>query len=410
MTPIASQRYFDDAADLIHLSDELRQTLSVPQRELTVQVPLTLDDGSHRILQGYRIQHNRARGPYKGGIRYHADVDAAETRSLASLMTWKTALVDIPFGGAKGGIRVDPKELSVTELERMTRRFTEALGAAIGAYRDIPAPDVNTDARVMAWIMDEFASRDSYSPAVVTGKPVELGGAPGRESATGRGAVDVLEAHLKATGACLADVSVAIQGFGNVGSWMAQALDDRGSSVVAVTDVSGGIHNVRGLDVAALLDHTKAGGLLADLDGAGDHITNDEFVGVDADVLAPAALGQVIDVDNVERVRASIVLEGANEPTSPAADDVLADRGVVVIPDILANAGGVTGSYFEWTQNIQQFQWTEDRFNNELQDRLSRAYEKTRASAEEHGVSLRRGAFALGVQRVASAITLRGHR
>jgi len=410
MTPIASQRYFDDAADLIHLSDELRETLSVAQRELTVQVPLTMDDGSHRILQGYRVQHNRARGPYKGGIRYHADVDVAETRSLASLMTWKTALVDIPFGGAKGGIQVDPAELSDKELERLTRRFTEALGAAIGVYRDIPAPDMNTDARVMAWIMDEFASRDSYSPAVVTGKPVELGGAPGRESATGRGAVDVLEAHLKANSACLSDVTVAIQGFGNVGAWMATTLDGRGARVVAVTDISGGVYNSRGLNVAAMLAHTKSGGRLAELDGVGDRIANDEFVGLEADVLAPAALGHVIGTDNAHLVRASIVLEGANDPTSPAADDILADRGVAVIPDILANAGGVTGSYFEWTQNIQQFQWSEERFNDELQDRLARAYEKTQATADEHGVSLRRGAFALGVQRVASAITLRGNR
>jgi len=410
MTPIASQRYVDDAADLIHLSDELRETLSIPQRELTVQVPLTLDDGTHRILQGYRVQHNRARGPYKGGIRYHPEVDLNETRSLAGLMTWKTALVDIPFGGAKGGVRVDPTVLSVTELERLTRRFTEALGAAIGVYRDIPAPDVNTDARVMAWIMDEFASRDSYSPAVVTGKPVELGGAPGRESATGRGAVDVLEAHLKAHDSCLSDITVAIQGFGNVGSWMARTLDQRAARVVCVTDVSGGIYNANGLHVDALLAYTQGGGLLADLDGHGDHVANDEFVGLEADVLAPAALGHVIRTDNVDQVKASIVLEGANDPTSPEADDILADRGVVVIPDILANAGGVTGSYFEWTQNIQQFQWTEDRFNDELQDRLSRAYEKTLATAHEHGVSLRRGAFALGVQRVASAITLRGHR
>jgi glutamate dehydrogenase (NAD(P)+) len=410
MTPIASQRYVDDAADLIHLSDELRETLSIPQRELTVQVPLTLDDGTHRILQGYRVQHNRARGPYKGGIRYHSDVDLAETRSLAGLMTWKTALVDIPFGGAKGGVRVDSTVLSDTELERLTRRFTEALGAAIGVYRDIPAPDVNTDARVMAWIMDEFASRDSYSPAVVTGKPVELGGAPGRESATGRGAVDVLEAHLNAHDSCLSDVTVAIQGFGNVGSWMARTLDERGARVVAVTDVSGGMYNPSGLHVAALLAHTRSGGLLAAFDGHGDHIANHEFVGLEADVLAPAALGQVIGTENAHEVKASIVLEGANDPTSPEADDILSDRDIVVIPDILANAGGVTGSYFEWTQNIQQFQWTEDRFNDELQGRLSRAYEKTLATAHEHGVSLRRGAFALGVQRVASAITLRGHR
>ena len=252
--------------------------------------------------------------------------------------------------------------------------------------------------------------RVGYSPAVVTGKPVELGGAPGRDSATGRGAVDVLEAHLKANGSCLSDVTVAIQGFGNVGSWMARTLDERGAKVVAVTDVSGGIHNSGGLDVASLARHAHEGGLLSEIVGAGDLIANDEFVSLPADVLAPAALGHVITTDNVDEVQASIVLEGANEPTTPEADDELADRGVVVIPDILANAGGVTGSYFEWTQNIQQFQWTEDRFNEELQDRLSRAYEKTAATADEHGVSLRRGAFALGVQRVASAITLRGHR
>ncbi|HEC11300.1 MAG TPA: glutamate dehydrogenase [Acidimicrobiales bacterium] len=411
MTPVASQRYFDQAADLIHLSDELRQLLSTPQRELTLQVPLTLDDGTHRVYSGYRVQHNRARGPYKGGVRFHPAADLAKTRSLAALMTWKTALVDIPFGGAKGGIQVDPSELSVTEMERLTRRFTEALGPAIGVYRDIPAPDMNTNPRVMAWMMDQYSIMETYSPAVVTGKPVELGGAPGRDSATGRGAVDVLESHLNFDGRPLAGSRVVIQGFGNVGSWMARTLVDRGAHVIALSDVSGGIYREQGLDIDALSAHTAQGGLLADLDGIeGDGITNAELIELECDVLAPAALGDVITIDNVDRVKAGVILEAANGPTTPDADEVLWDRRVAVIPDILANAGGVTGSYFEWTQNIQQFSWSEDRFNQELGERLSRAYDKTRAMADEHSVKLRTGAFALGVERVASAVTLLGHR
>ncbi|HEV7887180.1 MAG TPA: Glu/Leu/Phe/Val dehydrogenase dimerization domain-containing protein [Acidimicrobiales bacterium] len=403
--------YFDEAADLVRLKDELYDVLKTPYREIDVQVPVRLDSGELRTFRGYRVQHNGARGPYKGGMRYHPTVDLEEVRALASLMTWKTALLDVPFGGAKGGIGVDPTGMSARELEAMTRRFTLAISHVLGVNRDIPAPDVNTNAQTMAWMMDAYSSRYGYSPAIVTGKPVDLGGAPGREAATGRGVVYVFEAAARHWDMDLSTLRVAVQGFGNVGSWVVRELGARGVSVVAVSDASGGVHRDRGLDVEGLLTWASARRRLADAefsDGT-EPITNSELLELDCDVLVPAALGEVITEDNAERVRAGVVVEAANNPTTPEADKILGDRGVRVVPDILANAGGVTGSYFEWAQNIQQFRWKEERFNIELAESLSRAFQATAAFAERHSVPLRRAAFAIGIERVARAARLRGY-
>jgi glutamate dehydrogenase (NAD(P)+) len=404
----AVNSYLDVAADLIELTAEMRDVLHRPAREISVEVPVRMDNGTLRMVRGYRVQHNDSRGPFKGGIRYHPSVDLSEVRALASLMTWKTALIDLPFGGAKGGIEVDPLTLSVHELERMTRRFTLMISSDIGPYHDIPAPDVNTDAQVMAWVMDEYSDRFGYSPAVVTGKPLSLGGAPGRESATGLGCVFILDEFLTANHRQLAGCRVAIQGFGNVGRAMALELFARGAKVVAISDVSGGIHDPAGLDVPAVRDHVTDGSTLAELT-TGDHLTNADLLTIDCDVLAPAALGPVITLDNAAQVQARVVLEAANYPVTPGADKILEAAGVTIIPDVLANAGGVTGSYFEWTQNIQQFIWKRDRFESELEDRLRGAYRQVHALAEQRSCSLRTAAFAIGLERVAEATRVRGY-
>ena len=369
----AVNQYIEVAADIIEMAAEMRTALIEPAREVAVQIPVRLDNGTMKMVRGFRVQHNDSRGPFKGGIRYHPTVDQNEVRALASLMTWKTALVDIPFGGAKGGIEVDPHSMSQYEIERMTRRFTLMLGTILGTYQDIPAPDVNTNAQVMAWIMDEYSDRFGYSPAMVTGKPLVLGGAPGREAATGLGCVYVLEAFCKHNHLALIGKRIAIQGFGNVGRHMAWELFKRGAKVIAVSDVSGAIVDEGGLDIPAIKDHADHGGLLVDA-GGGDHLSNAEMLALECDFLAPAALGEVITAANAPQVRARVVLEAANYPVTPSGDAALAAAGVTVIPDILANAGGVTGSYFEWTQNIQQFTWKIERFNAELSDRMKSAY------------------------------------
>jgi glutamate dehydrogenase (NAD(P)+) len=400
--------YFEEAAALIHLDDEMSAVLTSPYREVTVQVPVRLDDGSLLVARGYRVQHNGARGPYKGGMRYHPEADLDEVRALASLMTWKTALANVPFGGAKGGIEVDPSVLNDHELERMTRRFTLAISHVLGIYRDIPAPDVNTNAQTMAWMMDAYSSKAGYTPAAVTGKPLDLGGAPGREAATGRGCVDVLGAWAKANGVELDGLRLAIQGFGNVGSWLAHEATQRGARVVAVSDVNGAVHNGAGLDVEAL--RLMAGQRQPLMDAPDvEVLTNEELLAMDCDVLVPAALGEVVNAGNADAVKARVVLEAANHPVTPDADKILNDRGVAVIPDILANAGGVIGSYFEWTQNIQQFTWKEAQFNQELADRLTVAFEQTHATAERLGCTLRHAAFAIGIERVANASRMRGY-
>ncbi|MFN8051811.1 MAG: Glu/Leu/Phe/Val dehydrogenase dimerization domain-containing protein [Acidimicrobiales bacterium] len=404
----AVNRYIDAAADVIELADEMRAVLSQPAREVAVQVPVRLDNGAMKMVHGFRVQHNDSRGPFKGGIRYHPTVDQNEVRALASLMTWKTALVDVPFGGAKGGIEIDPTTMSPFEIERMTRRFTLMIGNILGPYQDIPAPDVNTNAQVMAWIMDEYSDRFGYSPAMVTGKPLALGGAPGREAATGLGCVYVLEAFCEHHRLSLIGKRIAIQGFGNVGRHMAWELFKRGAKVVAVSDVSGGVADPGGLDIPKLKDHADHGGLLQD-SGGGDHITNAELLAMECDFLTPAAMGEVITGDNAHAVRARVVVEAANYPVTPSGDAVLEEAGITVIPDILANAGGVTGSYFEWTQNIQQFTWKLDRFNAELADRMKQAAGNVFGFAEVHGCSLRQAAYGIGLTRVAEATSIRGY-
>jgi glutamate dehydrogenase (NAD(P)+) len=405
----AVNQYFAEAARIIDLDAELYAILTTPYREITVQVPVRLDDGELIVVRGYRVQHNGARGPYKGGIRYHPSADLNEVRALASLMTWKTALLDVPFGGAKGGIEVDPTGMSEGELQRMTRRFTLGIKHVLGVYRDIPAPDVNTNAKVMAWMMDAFSSVNGYTPAVVTGKPLDLGGAPGREAATGRGCVYVLDAWCAHHGRKLANQRVAIQGFGNVGSWMARELHERGAKVIAVSDVHGAVVDTDGIDVPGMVAHVGTGAPVAEV-GHGDVITNEQLLEIDCDVLVPAALGEVITEANAARVNAGVVLEAANYPVTPTADKTLRDHDITVIPDILANAGGVTGSYFEWTQNIQQFTWKEERFVAELLDKMQGAYRFTQAFADEHeGVTLRQAAYAIGIKRVATAVRMRGY-
>jgi glutamate dehydrogenase (NAD(P)+) len=375
-----------------------------------VQVPVRLDSGQLGVYRGYRVQHNGARGPYKGGIRYHPEADIDEVRALASLMTWKTALMNLPFGGAKGGVQCDPHAMSPSELEALTRRFTKAIGHVIGVQRDIPAPDVGTNAQTMAWMMDAYSGRFGHSPAIVTGKPLALGGAPGREAATGRGVVYCLSAACRRWGLDLAKLTVAVQGFGNVGSWAARELVSCGARVVAVSDVSGGLHDERGLDLVALLERADREEPLAAAAGhLGDATTNPELLELDVDVLIPAALGGVLHEGNARSVQASIIVEAANNPTTPEADKLLQDAGVRILPDVLANAGGVTGSYFEWAQDIQVFQWKEDRFNAELREVMERAFAETATFAEQREVTLRTAAFAIGMERVALASRLRGY-
>jgi glutamate dehydrogenase (NAD(P)+) len=405
----AVNRNFEEAAAILDLDAEMRSVLTTTYREISVQIPVRLDNGSLIVAQGYRVQHNGARGPYKGGIRYHPNADLEEIRALASLMTWKTALLDIPFGGAKGGIAIDPSQLSQRELERMTRRYAFGIGHVIGVYRDIPAPDLNTNAQTMAWFMDAYSSHEGYSPGIVTGKPINLGGQPGREAATGLGVVFVLEAYAKEHGIALAGLPLVIQGFGNVGSFAAIEAAARGCRVVGVSDRWGAIYNEAGLDVGALAELVKRGGKVPEYQGPHDALTNEALLVAPCQVLIPAALDEQIHEANAGAIQAPVVIEAANYPTTPAADQILKSRGVTVIPDILANAGGVTGSYFEWTGNIRQMPWTIERFNEALQEHMVRAYTDTSTFAREKRCTLRQAAFAIGIQRVASAARMRGY-
>lgn len=408
MSPFDGVNYFfDRAAEMNGLSDSTRRVLATPKREVRVEVPLRRDSGDLEVFVGYRVQHDNSRGPYKGGIRYHPTADLDEVRALASLMTWKTAVADVPFGGAKGGIEVDVTDFSSSELQQLTRRYTRAIAEIIGPTTDIPAPDMSTDAQVMAWLLDEYEELKGHNPAVVTGKPIVLGGSPGREAATGTGCVMVLDEVIRDRNGDPHDTTVAIQGFGNVGRWAAIEAAERGYQVVALADIDGAIHRSDGLDVTAIVAHADETGTVAGFAGA-DEIDPAEILELDVDVLIPAAIGGVIHHANADRVRASIVIEGANNPTTPVADASLAERGVTVVPDILANAGGVTVSYFEWVQNIQRFRWSEERVMEELANVLTTAYRQVAAIAEERDCSLRLAAFSLGVGRVTEASRLRG--
>ena len=402
----ASREYFRRAADALELSPLLREILLTPFRVVKVELVIESDRGELLHFLGYRVQHNRARGPLKGGLRYHPMVDEDEATALASLMTWKTAVVDVPFGGAKGGINCDPSQLSTRELDALTRQFVERIKDVIGPTIDIPAPDVNTDGRIMAWIMDEYSKYAGFSPGVVTGKPLQLFGSPGREEATGRGVTVTLEEALAEQGRKLTDVRIALQGFGNVGSHAARLCAARGAKIVAVGDHAGGVANESGLDVEALAKWTREHRTVKGFPG-GDAFAGPEVLTWQADVLIPAALGDVLTRDNAERVRAEIIVEGANAPTTPEADDILRRRGITIVPDILANAGGVTVSYFEWVQNIQQFRWDLARVNSELDRTMKQAYASVREVAREMKLDSRTAALVLAIRRVAEAATAR---
>jgi glutamate dehydrogenase (NAD(P)+) len=409
MTPFeAASFFFHQSADRLELADEKREVLASSYRELAVQVPLRMDDGRLVVYRGYRVQHNGARGPYKGGIRFHESADLDEVRALAALMTWKNALIDVPFGGAKGGVQCEPGVLSVSELERLTRRFTAMISYIIGVNRDIPAPDMGTNAQTMAWMMDAYGQRYGYTPGIVTGKPVELGGSPGREEATGRGVVICAREAAKRLGQQFRDARIVIQGFGNVGYWAAKLAAEAGARVVAVSDVAGGAYNPNGLDVDAVARHLDEELSVTSYPGA-DAVENDELIELECDILIPAAIQGVIHSGNADRIKANLLVEAANGPTSPVADQMLRERGVHIVPDILANAGGVTVSYFEWVQNIQQFRWDLDQVNFELKKRMTRATQQVFTCAEEQSMSLRDAAFDLAVARVARAAEIRGY-
>lgn len=403
----AVNHFFERAADHIDLKESARTLLKTPQRELRVEIPLRRDDGELEVLIGYRVQHNNARGPFKGGIRYHPTADLDEVRALASLMTWKTAVVDVPYGGAKGGVVVDTSTVSRQELEQLTRRYTRAISEVIGPTVDIPAPDMATNAQVMAWIVDEYSQRFGHSPGVVTGKPIELGGSVGRTEATGTGCIVCLDQAVSYQKRKREETTIAIQGFGNVGTWAAFEAAQRGYPIVAVSDHNGGVHDPDGLDVLKLLEHMESDGTVAGFAG-GDEMTNDELLALDSTVLIPAAIAGVINPSNVDTVRAEIIVEGANGPVTPRADDALHERGVLVVPDIVANAGGVTVSYFEWVQNIQRFRWGRQRVMGELESTLTSAYRLMAKRAKELDVSYRLGAFVVGIERVRDASALRG--
>jgi glutamate dehydrogenase (NAD(P)+) len=398
----------DEAAELMGLAPGVHEILRAPKRSLLVSVPFRLDDGSTRVCQGYRVHHNVTRGPAKGGLRYHPSVDLDEVKALAMWMTWKCAVAQIPFGGAKGGVAVDPKALSRSELERMTRRYASEIIPFIGPERDIPAPDMNTNEEVMSWIMDTYSMNHGYSvPGVVTGKPVAIGGSRGRAGATSRGVMYMIFSTLKSLGIGIEEVSVAIQGYGKVGGFAAQLLHDAGCRVVAVSDVDGGVYRERGLDPEAINRHKKGGGSVSGFPGA-EPVTNEELLEIDCDVLVPAAVEGVISVKNADKVRARVVCEAANGPITFEGDKVLTERGIFVVPDILANSGGVTVSYFEWVQDIQAYFWSEEDVNDRLRQIMERAFVEVYQMSEDKGLTMRQAAHWIGVSRVAEAHLTRG--
>lgn len=404
----AVKHYFNKAADELDMAPDLRKLLTTPQREVSVRVPIRMDDGSIETFVGYRVQHNRARGPMKGGLRYHHDVDLDEVRSLASLMTWKTAVANLPYGGAKGGVTCNARELSQEERERITRKFVDSTHAIIGPDFDIPAPDMGTGHREMAWFMNQYAKYHGFNPGVVTGKPVEHYGIPGREEATGRGVGILTLKTLGRLGKKIMGSTVAIQGFGNVGSHAAKFLAEAEATVVAISDHTGAFYKEDGIDVMEALRYARHNdGLLTGYSEA-EHITNEAILELKVDVLIPAAIGGVITAENASRVHAPLIIEAANGPITPEADEVLDDAGIMVLPDILANAGGVTVSYFEWVQNRQFYTWDLNRVRGELDRMLSAAFEEVWDKSQERKVSLRTAAFMLGVQRVARATELAG--
>ena len=391
------------ASDFLDVPESTRQILCSCEREVTVSIPLSRDDGDRDILTGYRVQHSSARGPRKGGIRFHPSVDLNEVRALASLMTWKTSLIDVPFGGAKGGVRIEPRSLSDREAEELIRRWTRVMVHVLGPHRDIPAPDMGTDARTMAWLMDEFHRIEGFQPACVTGKPTALFGAEGREEATGRGVIAVTSAALTDLAGGPRNKTVAIQGFGNVGRFAALEAIAAGMRVVEISDVTGARRFAQGASIDDLAGFRQVSEI-----EAGEESDPDQTLFADVDVLIPAALGGVITAANARNVRARVIVEAANQPVDGEADRIFGDGGVTVIPDILANSGGVLGSYFEWTQNIQEFKWPLETFRSELDKRLAAAYRAVSAETAHYNCDLRTGAFIVAVRRVVEALALRG--
>ena len=403
----ATNFYFDQAATLLDLTDNMRTLLMTPDHELRVEVVIEMDSGAIGNFIGYRVQHDNARGPYKGGMRYHPHVDQDEARSLASLMTWKNALVDLPFGGGKGGVNCDPNKLSRGELERLTRKFVHHIHDFIGPHKDIPAPDVGTDSQVMAWIMSEYAKFHGFHPSCVTGKPVEYHGSAGREAATGYGVAIVVREMLARRKATIAGTSFAIQGYGNVGSNTARFLHQYGGKILAVSDAYGAIINTQGIDIPALDKHVSINRKVVGFKG-GDPATNEQLLTMPVDVLIPAALGGVFDAAKARAVQAKMIVEAANSPTWPEADEVFNSRGIAVVPDIMANSGGVIVSYFEWVQNLQHFRWPLEQIQREQESRLVEAYSKMSDLAHRKGVSLRTAAFMKAISRVGRARVLGG--
>jgi glutamate dehydrogenase (NAD(P)+) len=398
----------DQAARIMNLDPNVHEVLRSPKRTLEVAIPIRLDDDTVKVFTGYRVHHNTSRGPSKGGIRYHPGVNIDEVKALAMWMTWKCAVVGIPYGGAKGGVVVDPKKLSLQELERLTRRYASEILPLIGPERDIPAPDMGTDEQVMAWIMDTYSMNQGYSvPGVVTGKPLSVGGSAGRRASTARGVMYVTVSTLKHLAMPVDEARVAVQGFGKVGEPVVQFLHDQGCIIVGVGDVGGAVYNPRGLSPVGLIAAHQESGTVAGYDG-GEQITNEELLTLECDVVVPAALEGVITEDNAEHIHAGIVVEAANGPTTTEADEILHDRGIQVVPDILANAGGVAVSYFEWVQDIQAYFWTEDEVNARLRRVMEDAYVHVLDLAEDRKVTMRRAATILGVSRVAEAHTTRG--
>ena len=407
--PSKSEVFFHTAADHLGLSDRMRVLLLTPERDIKVQIAIRLDNGELETFLGYRVQHDSARGPMKGGLRYHPEVDDAEVQTLAQLMTWKTAVVDLPYGGAKGGIAVDPRSLSKAELERLTRKFVDQIHDMVGPDSDIPAPDMGTNSQVMAWFMNQYQKYHGFQPACVTGKPLELHGCEGREEATGRGVVIIADRLFHKLGQSLAGKTVALQGFGNVGTFTAKFLYERGARVVAITDVRGGVKDplARGLDIPQLLDYSRRNNGVQGFPGT-EALTNEELFSQDVDLLIPAALGGQLTAQTAPTVKAKYIIEAANDPTTPEADEIFAKNGVIVVPDILANAGGVTVSYFEWVQNRSVVHWPLEEIRAKLETKMTAAFDAVWQIAQDKKVPLRTAAYILGIGRVAQATELAG--
>jgi glutamate dehydrogenase (NAD(P)+) len=401
--------WFDLAIERLELRDDVAAVIRSSYREVQVQVPVTLSDRRIHVFNGFRVQHNGARGPYKGGIRFHPEVDLDEVRALAMLMTWKTAVVGIPYGGAKGGVNVDPRELEESELQAVARSFMDKIEKVLGPTRDIPAPDVGTNAQTMAWLMDEYGKLHGHTPAIVTGKPLALEGSHGRESATGRGVVYVLEEVVDRLGMSFDGLTFAVQGFGNVGSWAARILVDKGARLIAVDTVDGSIRSDAGIDPHRLYEflHHEQGAITDFPDS--EAISKEDFLATECDVFIPAALGGMIHADNADLLRCKVLLEGANSPTTPKADAILSDKGVYIAPDVLCNAGGVIVSYFEWVQNLQHFLWDEDEVNGRLEKIIKRGFGEIAKKCEDDETSPRIAAYELGIQRVVEASRTRGY-